>query len=558
LRKIRLPFAIGSLLILASTCANVAAALLLKPLFDNAVLGTGDNLWTILATQLSLFLTYGALAGVAFEIFARASATLGNQITEKLYASLERRPLSYFLDKPRSEVLQLLRNDVLVLELNFGHTAGQALVATFQTIVTLTVILWWQPKLAFFCILGLGASAGLIWLSSHLTNHAMEKEIAANEAVAEHLLATLGVRGFLLRASASARWARARLQTLLAVYRRALVKRRVVPNWILVGGEQLSTITFFGFYLAGAYMVSDGQATTGELIAMAAVVSYLVGSLNQLAPTYLSLGDALLRVKRVELELGDSVIRNPPSQLRVCNSLSGLFEVKNVTVSYGGTLALDNVSLSIEPGRISGIIGESGAGKTTLALLLLGVLSPDNGLVLIDDVAIDEYDRESLWRQIGFVPQEPILFAGSIKENVAAGRPLSNDDIAMALRSAAVDGQFLPSHAGENGAGQDGFRLSAGERQRIGLARALAGKPPVLIVDEPTANLDRNTERKITDALLVEKMKGHTIVIITHSVDVLTICDRVAVLHRGRLTAMGARDCPAIQKYVSEHSNVIR
>ena len=122
--------------------------------------------------------------------------------------------------------------------------------------------------------------AALIWLASRLTNRALVGEIKANKSVAEHLLLMLSMRGLFLRTSASPDWGRIRLQQLLDRYRGMLVSRRVLPNWVMVAGEGVSTATYFCFYLAGAYLVAGGSASTGSLIAMAALLSYLIGSMN--------------------------------------------------------------------------------------------------------------------------------------------------------------------------------------------------------------------------------------------------------------------------------------
>ncbi|MEP7031537.1 MAG: ABC transporter transmembrane domain-containing protein, partial [Pseudolabrys sp.] len=216
LREIQWPLIGGSILLLLATAANVSAALLFQPLFDRGVLGEkGSILTSLISLQIALFLSRGILAGFAFDLFTRASAQIGQTLTLKLFDHLQVHSLSYFLDHPQARLLQLLRNDVVVLEINLGQTLGQAIIATLQTILTLAVMALWEPRLALLCVVGLGVGAALIWLASRLTNRALASEIEANEFVAEHLLLTLSLRGFFLRTSASFDWGRTRLQQLL-------------------------------------------------------------------------------------------------------------------------------------------------------------------------------------------------------------------------------------------------------------------------------------------------------------------------------------------------------
>jgi ATP-binding cassette, subfamily B, bacterial len=357
-------FVAGLTILLLATIANVLTALLFQPLFDNGVLGKQTSvLVSVVALQMALFVARGALAGFAFDLFARASARLGQRLTLRVFDHIQTHSYSYFIDHPQSRLLQLLRNDVLVLEVSIGQTLGQAIVATLQTILALLVILLWDPRLALLCLIGIAAGATLIWLAARLTNRALQDEIPANEAVAEHLLMMLSLRGALLRVSASPDWGRSRLVQLLHRYRQILVRRRVLPNWINVAGEGVSTATYFCFYLAGAYLVAGGSATAGSLIAMAALVNYLIGSMNQLAPTYVGLGDAWLRLGRLEEELSMAPSRREAEESLVPQTLRGAFELKQVTVRYRDAIALNDLSVVIEPEGITAITGSSGAGN---------------------------------------------------------------------------------------------------------------------------------------------------------------------------------------------------
>ena len=551
-------FVAGLTILLLATIANILTALLFQPLFDNGVLGKQTSvLVSVVALQTALFVTRGALAGFAFDLFARASARLGQRLTLRVFDHIQTHSYSYFIDHPQSRLLQLLRNDVLVLEVSIGQTLGQAIVATLQTILALLVIFLWDPRLALLCMIGIASGAALIWLAARLTNRALHDEISANETVAEHLLMMLSLRGALLRVSASPDWGRSRLVQLLDRYRQMLVRRRVLPNWITVAGEGVSTATYFCFYLVGAYLVAGGTATAGSLIAMAALVSYLIGSMNQLAPTYVGLGDAWLRLGRLEKELLIAPSRRETEEALVPQTLRGAFELKQVTVRYRDAIALNNLSVVIEPGGITAITGSSGAGKTTLTMLLLGLIEPETGQVTVDGDQIGKYCRQTLWKHIGYVPQEPILFRGSARENIAVGRPIAETDIVTTNMKIGTHGRLAAAGEGyDSDLGENGFRLSGGERQRISLARALAGRPSVLVLDEPTANLDAATETLIRNILVDQRDAGRTVVIVTHNPAILAIADRVILLKQGHLVCSGSARDTSIQARLFEETRL--
>jgi ABC-type multidrug transport system fused ATPase/permease subunit len=549
LRQILPALIMGSALLLLATSANVSAALLFQPLFDRGVLGEKSSiLISVIGLQIGLFLARGILAGFAFDLFARASARIGQNLTLKLFDHLQIHSLSYFLDHPQARLLQLLRNDVVVIEVNLGQTLGQGIIATLQTVLTLVVIVMWEPRLALLCVVGLGVGAALIWLASRLTNRALENEIGANELVAEHLLLMLSLRGFFLRASASPDWGRTCLQQLLARYRNLLVRRRVLPNWVMVAGEGVSTATYFCFYLAGVYLVAGGDTTIGSLIAMAALVSFLIGSMNQLAPTYVGLGDAWLRLGRMEKELSTAPSRRETAGALDPQTLQGAFALEHVTVRYRDAIALNDVSVAIHPGRVTAIIGSSGAGKTTLTLLLLGLIEAEAGLVTVDGVAIEKYRRKALWRHIGYVPQEPVLFRGSARENIMVGRPISDSEIIAASTEVGTHDRLAAAADGYDAdLGENGFRLSGGERQRISFARVLAGRPAVLVLDEPTANLDALTETLIRKTVIDQRDSGRTIIVVSHNPKMVAIADDVIWLDKGSLVCSGSTQDPKIQ-----------
>jgi len=212
------------------------------------------------------------------------------------------------------------------------------------------------------------------------------------------------------------------------------------------------------------------------------------------------------------------------------------------------------VSLRLEPGEQLGIVGPTGAGKSTLASILLGLLPPDSGRVLVDGVPLGELDPADWHRQTAWVGQEPRLLTGSVRENIRFLRPDVDDGaIERAADEAALAADLAAWDEGlDRDCGPAGGALSGGQRQRVALARALAGDPALVVLDEPTSALDAHAEAAVRATL--ESLRGRaTAVVIAHRLSTIRACDRVAVLRDGRLVAIGPPgEVAAADPYLAE------
>lgn len=223
--------------------------------------------------------------------------------------------------------------------------------------------------------------------------------------------------------------------------------------------------------------------------------------------------------------------------------LEGAICLDAVDFAYPGQggVALHGVSLSILPGERVAILGRAGSGKSTLARLILGLYAPDRGTIRIDGADIAQIDPGDLRRNIGTVLQDVCLFSGTIRDNIAIGHPRAEDpDIRHAVRVAGACG-FIAAHPEgyEQMLGERGEGLSGGQKQAIALARALVGRPPVLLLDEPTSAMDVETEATVISRLRAEAA-GRTLVLVTHRPALLDLVDRVIVLEGGRIAFDGS------------------
>jgi ATP-binding cassette subfamily B protein len=226
-------------------------------------------------------------------------------------------------------------------------------------------------------------------------------------------------------------------------------------------------------------------------------------------------------------------------------SLEGGVAFEDVHFQYAGTSrpALDGVTFSIAPGCILGVVGRSGSGKSTLTRLVHGMLAPQRGTVWIDGHAVDELDRTHLRRSIGVVPQEAFLFRGTVRENIAAGRPdASFEEVVEAARQAGANTFIRALPQGYDTSLREGaVNLSGGQRQRLAIARALVRNPRILILDEATSALDLESEAAI-QANMAEITQERTTIIVTHRLASLAIADVILVVDDGRVVGFGSHE----------------
>ena len=308
----------------------------------------------------------------------------------------------------------------------------------------------------------------------------------------------------------------------------------------------------------GAYLVLQGALTPGAMIAG----SILMG--RALAPIEMAVGQWAL-VQRAQEgwgRLSQLLSQVPPEPTRTAlPKPRALLEAQQITVVPPGEqqAALRMVSFRLEPGQAMGVIGPSGAGKSTLARTLTGVWRPAGGKVRLDGATLDQYDSDVLGSYIGYLPQRVTLFDGTIADNIARLQPNPNDEMVIAAaRKAAAHDMILQLPDGYNTrVSAVGSRLSGGQIQRIGLARALYGDPMILVLDEPNSNLDNEGSNALNAAIRAMKAAGKSILIMAHRPAAIQECDVLLVLEDGMRKAFGPRD-QVLREMVKNHNEITR
>ena len=354
-----------------------------------------------------------------------------------------------------------------------------------------------------------------------------------------------------MRDAAFTRWQKARDESLHAQIKSA----------DLVGTFTTSTKTFRLFLQSamlglGAYLVLLNELTPGAMIAG----SILLG--RALAPIEMAVGQWALvqRASRGWHSLAELLAMVPPEAPRTAlPTPRALLEAQSVTVVPPGEqqAALKTVSFTVHPGQAVGVIGPSGAGKSTLARAITGLWRPAGGRIRLDGASLDQYDPAVLGQHIGYLPQRVQLFDGTIAENIArlADTPDSEAVVAAAKKADAHQMILDLTHGYDTRVTAGGGRLSGGQMQRIGLARAMYGNPVILVLDEPNSNLDNEGSEAVNTAIRTFKAEGHSILIMAHRPAAIRECDTLLMLEGGMVRAFGPKD-EVLRDVVKNHGDL--
>ncbi|MBW4453322.1 MAG: peptidase domain-containing ABC transporter [Nostoc indistinguendum CM1-VF10] len=293
----------------------------------------------------------------------------------------------------------------------------------------------------------------------------------------------------------------------------------------------------------GAYLVLQGELTLGELIAFRIISGYVTSPILRLAQLWQSFQETALSIERLS-DIVDTPQEGETDRYNIpLPAIKGAVKYENVSFRFGtsGPLQLSNVNLEFEPGKFIGIVGQSGSGKSTMMKLLLRLYDTESGRILIDGYDIAKVELYSLRRQIGVVPQETLLFDGSVQENIALTNPdATTEEIIEAAQVACAHEFIMNLPNGYNTrVGERGSALSGGQRQRIAIARSVLQRPKLLVLDEATSALDYPTERQIC-LNLAKAFKGDTVFFITHRLNTVSNADMIVVMDNSRVIEKGS------------------
>ena len=464
-------------------------------------------------------------------------------IREELYSHLQSLSLRFYTERRVGELISRISSDVTVMRTVLTGNVSTLLQQTLTLIGSVAIMFWLNWRLTMFIIvlMPIIVIVGFVLGSAiRRISTRVQDEIAGATVVAEEVFQNIReVKSF-----AREQYEIGRYNGAIDVAFRAAVKLLTVRS---VFGPIIGFFAFAGLALMlwfGGREVLDGRLTAGELIAFLIYGITVAGSFAGLISLYSQFQEALGATKRV-FEILDAApeIRDAPDAEEL-PQVKGAIALQGVDFAYEAENAvLQDINLEIAAGEIIALVGPSGAGKSTLFNLIPRFYDTDAGRIRVDGRDIRGVTQRSLRAQIGIVPQETLLFGGSIRENILYGKLNASDDELFAAAQSANAHDFimqLPKRYGTI-VGERGIKLSGGQRQRVAIARAILKDPAILLLDEATSSLDNESERLVQDAL-ANLMRDRTTVIIAHRLSTVRIAHRIAVLDRGRIIELGTHD----------------
>jgi ATP-binding cassette subfamily C protein LapB len=470
-----------------------------------------------------------------------AGASIDREIGETLFHRLLRIRLE--LKKGSTGSLTGLMRELEALRDFFASATLTAVVDLPFIFLTLAVI----AMIGGWIVLVPAIAVPIVILVGALTQPAMDRlsAQAMGEGLAKQsvLVETIGGLETVKATGAgpllAGRWDRAVDQ-----HSRSSLRQRLIASIGITTATTASTLSYAGVVIVGVGMIADQRLTMGGLIACSILAGRAVAPLAQISQLLSRMTSTRTAYRQLN-ELMNLPPEGPEGEALRLSGVGGKIEFRNVSFRYPGApeKTLDEINFTIEPGEHVALLGRVGSGKSTIARLILGLYAPEEGIVMLDGTDIRQLDPDDLRRNVGAALQESVLLTGSVRENIALGRPHVDD--AELLRAADLSGTH--SFMGQIANGYDlkladrGEGLSGGQRQSIALARALAGKPPVMVFDEPTSAMDAQTETALLQRLQ-EELKGRTLILITHRPPLLALVSRILLVDKGRIVRDGPRD----------------
>ncbi len=461
----------------------------------------------------------------------------------QLYRHLQELSLSFFLQRRVGELVSRLSSDVTIMRTALTSNVNTLLQQSLIMLGSVVIMLALNWRLTLFIlvlapvIVALGAGFGLLM---RRTSTQIQDELAGATTVVDEVFQNIReVKSFVREPYEIVRYGSAIDRAFRAALRLLRIRAAFGPLVAFLGFGGLAAVLWFG----GREVLAE-RLTGGQLIAFLIYGLTVAGSLGALVNLYTQFQEALGATKRVFQLLDAQPDVTDAPDAKTLSAVEGRITFDNVSFSYDERQeVLHDIHLDIAPGEIVALVGPSGAGKSTIFNLIPRFYDPTSGVVQVDDIDVQTVTQASLRQQIGIVPQETLLFGGTIRENIRYGRlDASADELIEAARAANAHDFILelPDQY-DTIVGERGVRLSGGQRQRVAIARAILKDPRILLLDEATSSLDSESEHLVQEAL-GRLMQNRTTVIIAHRLSTVRIAHRIAVLDKGHILELGTHD----------------
>lgn len=504
---------------------------------------------------LLILVFQGVVSYLRVMMFAQVSERGTADIRVALYKRLISLPIVFFEKSRVGELVSRLTNDIEKLYNTFYFVLAEFLRQIIILVGGIGVLLWMSPRLALvmlatFPVIVIGAMIFGRWVRK-LSKQRQDKLGETNTILDETLQSIHAVKAFTNELFESMRYGRSNADVVSVSMRYAQGRAVFAVFIITVLFGALFFVILYGMHMvqvdANIPVGTPGKFTGGDLIAFITYTAVIGGSIASLGNFYTELVGAVGATERIREILNSAVeTEERPRGSVTAGRFKGNIALKNIHFSYptrSDVEVLKGVSLEIPAGKKVAVVGQSGAGKSTIMQLLLQFHFPTQGNISMDGQDIYDYDLYSYRQNFAIVPQEVILFGGSIRENILYGRPdAAEEDVIEAARQAnAWEFISMFPEGLETVVGERGIKLSGGQRQRIAIARAILRNPSILLLDEATSSLDAESEKVVQEALN-RLMVGRTSIIIAHRLATIREVDCIYVLENGRIVEQGTHE----------------
>lgn len=544
IKPYKMPFFVGMFVLLISSIITMAFPKVLGELIDSVNAEDANTVNTFTLLLIGIFLVTAILSFLRVYLFGYVTHKALALLRLTTYKHLISSPMSYFSKRRVGELSSRITSDIALLQDTFTTTIAEFLRQFITIPVGMFFLLFISFRLTVFMIavIPVVAIIGVFFgkFIKKLSKEAQNDIADSNTVVDETLHGIASVKAYANEFFEIIRYKKSIDSSVQTSIKRALWRGVFIGLIMFAAGSAIVSIVWYGLH-----MVQNGVITLGELLSFAIYSALLGFSFAGAADLFSQLQKAIGATEHL-MDILDEATETVTLEKTSLISIEGNLTFNNVCFSYPSRRdiqVLKDVSFSVDKGKQVAIVGPSGSGKSTIASLIFRFYDPESGVITIDGKKINDYELSQIRNQMAIVPQDVMLFGGTIRENIEYGKPNATDEEIFEAAKKANALEFIESFPEKfkTIVGDRGIQLSGGQKQRIAIARAILKNPSILVLDEATSALDSESERLVQEAL-ERLMEGRTSIVIAHRLSTIKKADTIIVLDNGKIKEKGTHE----------------